>query len=379
MARSRLAVPTMRAPLVSLFVASALALTASAGPVRADDGGADAGTGGGTTTGTGAGTTGSGGAAPVYCPGASPDSGIDVCASTTSDNLGCAVARPGSSKVPAGALALAALALGALARRRSRWRAKLASSAVSIALFSAAPAGAQPPPGPPPPPPAPPPAPAPVAPPSPAASSPPPSLYTTPADAHPVEEHPSRFRFGFGGNINTDYFRAPVDVQGFSAFIELGMSEEPGAIWAPLVRITGTRSSGTSATDSMSGLSTPSAATFTWLLLAADFCPVQASLVRRLWFRPCLRVSGGQLGAAGTVNGMPYGEHRPWVSAGLLGRLQWRPAGPLFFEAQGGAAYAFTHTTLSLAADGAPPRALPDLVPAQFEPFGGVGLGLTFP
>jgi hypothetical protein len=189
-----------------------------------------------------------------------------------------------------------------------------------------------------------------------------------------VEEHPSRFRFGFGANITTDYFRAPVDVQGFSAFIELGMSEEPGAIWAPLVRITGTRASGTSSTDSMTGLPTPSAATFTWLLLAGDFCPVQGSIVRRLWVRPCVRVSGGQLAASGMGSAMPVSDHRPWVSAGLLGRLQWRPAGPLFFEAQGGAAYAFTHDTVSLAAG-----VLPDLHPAVFEPFGGLGAGLTFP
>jgi len=153
-----------------------------------------------------------------------------------------------------------------------------------------------------------------------------------------------------------------------AAFLELGRSEDAG-VWAPLVRITGTRA----ASDVQGAMAT---AAYTWLTVAADVCLIQASLTHGLWIRPCARVSGGVVGGSATVGGQPLGSHDPWVTAGLLGRLQWRPAGPLFFEAQGGAAYVFTHDPLSLAPASS---GLPVLQPAPFEPFGAIGVGLTFP
>jgi hypothetical protein len=206
------------------------------------------------------------------------------------------------------------------------------------------------------------------------APAPTPSLYTTPADARPADEQAGRTRFGFGASLTTDSFRAPVamgattsapfDVLGISAFLELGQTENAG-VWAPLVRLTGTRA----AADTGSGMST---ASFTWLTLALDGCPIQATLVaHRVWIRPCARVSGGLLSGSATVDGQALDVHKPWVTAGVLARLQWRPVGPLFFEAQGGAAYAFTHDPVPLGAA--------VLTPALFEPFGSVGAGLTFP
>jgi hypothetical protein len=155
-------------------------------------------------------------------------------------------------------------------------------------------------------------------------------------------------------------------VLGISAFLELGRTEDAG-IWAPLVRLTGTRAT----SDMPGGTAT---ATFTWLTLAADGCLIQASLTRGLWIRPCVRVTGGSLGGSATMAGRMLTHQAPWVTAGLLARLQWRPVGPLVFEAQGGAAYAFTNGPFSLAMD-----AVPVLQPVSFEPFGSVGVGLTFP
>lgn len=207
---------------------------------------------------------------------------------------------------------------------------------------------------------------------SPPAASPPaaapPSLYTTGADSRPVEPPPSKTRFGFGAALDTDYYGAPIDVLGFSAFIELGNTEDTHVL-SPMFRLTGARSAATM-TAGTAGSS------FTWYTASLDGCPIQATLVaQRVWIRPCARVTGGLLSAsAGAAD-----AHKPWVSAGLLGRLQWRPAGPLFFEVTGGAAYAFTHNEVTLAASGTAMSAPPSLSPAIFEPFGSVGVGLTFP
>jgi len=203
----------------------------------------------------------------------------------------------------------------------------------------------------------------------PPAAAPPPSLYTTGAtgaDARPADPDAGRTRFGFGANLTTDYYRAPVDVLGIGLFLELGQTENAG-VWAPLVRLTGARA----ASDVTSGMTS---ASFTWMTLALDGCPIQATLVaQRVWIRPCARVSGGLLGASATIDGQALDAHKPWVTAGVLARLQWRPVGPLFFEVEGGAAYAFTHDAVSLG------MGAPVLDPALFEPFGSLGVGLTFP
>jgi hypothetical protein len=159
-------------------------------------------------------------------------------------------------------------------------------------------------------------------------------------------------------------------VLGVGVFLELGRNEESG-LWSPLVRLTGQR-----AEASMMGAMAP--ADYTWLTLSADFCPIRAAIARTLWVRPCVRAGGGELSGSATLSGQAVSEHRPWVAAGLLARLQWRPVGPLLFEAQGGAAYSFAHDALAFAGDPTG-KTLPVLSPAPFEPFGGVGLGLTFP
>jgi hypothetical protein len=198
-----------------------------------------------------------------------------------------------------------------------------------------------------------------------------PSLYQPAADQQPpVDEHAGRTRFGFGGSLTTDYFRAPIDVLGISAFLELGQTENAG-VWAPLVRLTGTHAASDVTTGVGGGMATSS---FTWWTLALDGCPIQATLVAlRVWVRPCARVTGGLLNASATVGKQALDAGKPWVTAGVLARLQWRPVGPLFFEVQGGAAYAFTHDAVS------PGMGAPAIDPALFEPFGSVGLGLTFP
>jgi MYXO-CTERM domain-containing protein len=339
----------MRVTSACLFLAFALGLSARA---HASDGGADAATGGTASSGSDGTDAGNGGA----CAGGG--GAPQVCMTATPDNLGCSAAPAGSgSSRSAAGLALLGAGLLFGARRRRRATVLLASSGLAVAL-SAAPARAD----------SPPPVAAAVT-----VAPAPPSLYTTPSDAPPPAEPKGRLRFGFGGLITTDYFRAPVDVLGVGAFVELGTSEDAG-VWAPLVRLTGARASG----DMTSGMST---ATFTWYTLAADFCPIQASLAHRLWIRPCARVSGGVLSGAATLGGQALGEQKPWVTGGLLARLQWRAVGPLFLEAQGGAAYAFTHDALSLAPASASGTmdAVPVLSPASFEPFGSLGVGLTFP
>ncbi len=238
-------------------------------------------------------------------------------------------------------------------------RAPLAGALISLLAARSASADGTPPP----PPLAPAPAPAATAP----ASGPMPSLYTT-ADAGPAKEPTGKTRFGFGASLTTDYYRAPIDVLGIAAFIELGDTEDAG-VWAPLVRLTGARAASSMGTGT-------DTASFNWLTLALDGCPVQATLVaQRVWIRPCARVSGGLLSASATADGQAVDAHKPWVTAGALARLQWRPVGPLFFEVQGGAAYAFTHDAVTL---GTTMSALPVLQPALFEPFGSLGVGLTF-
>jgi MYXO-CTERM domain-containing protein len=327
-----------------LFLACALAVTAAARTTRAGDAGADAGTGGTETTGSG----GSGGAdagPPTVQPTATPD------------NLGCSASST-SSPSSTTALGFLLATLGVRARRRRR--SQLLVSGALVALVSSSPARAAD---------APPPAPPPPASPPPAPSSPP-SLYTTTPDSSATVEHGGRLRFGFGAGLTTDDYGAPFDVLGVSGFLELGGTENAG-IWSPLVRLTGAR-----AATTMQSATGTDGATFTWLTLALDGCPAQLTLTRGLWIRPCARVSGGLLTGSGTHAGEALTDHAPWVTFGLLARLQWRPVGPLFFEAQGGAAYAFTHDPLTV---GTSMDALPVLTPASFEPFGSIGVGLTFP
>jgi MYXO-CTERM domain-containing protein len=340
----------MRVTRACVFLACAIGLSA---PAFADDGGADAAAGGSD----GGGSSGSGG-----------EGAIAVQETSTPDNLGCstAPASPGTSAALAG---LALLGVASWVRRRRRAFGALAGAGLAAAS-SASPARADGPP------PAPPPAPAPV----PMGEAPgPPSLYT--ADTVPPAERTAPVRFGFGALLTTDFYGAPIEVNGqakgqlgvlgVGAFVELGRGEDAG-VWAPLVRLTGARAS----TDATGAMST---ATYTWYTLAADFCPIQASLTHGLWVRPCARVTGGLLTAAASLGNQAYGAQQPWVSAGLLGRLQWRPVGPLFFEVQGGAAYAFTHDAVSLGPTPAVMSAIPTLTPASFEPFGALGVGLTFP
>lgn len=340
----------MRMMSACLVLACALALTATARTARAGDGGTDGGTGGAETTGAGgAGGSGSGTAgAPT------------IQATQTPDNFGCS-ASGASSRTPGAAVGLLLVVLGACAggRRRSRRRSHVLSSGALAAVLSSATAHAADPP----------PAPPPTAP-SPAAPAAAPSLYTTSPDSGAAADHRGRLRFGFGAAINTDDYGAPFDVLGASGFLELGATENAGIV-SPLVRLTGAWASATMQSGSGAGSDT-----FTWETVALDGCPFQFTLASGLWIRPCARLTGGLLTGSATVSHQTLTDHAPWVTFGLLARMQWRPVGPLFFEAQGGAAYAFTHDPLVV---GTTMDALPVLTPASFEPFGSVGVGLTFP
>jgi hypothetical protein len=173
-------------------------------------------------------------------------------------------------------------------------------------------------------------------------------------------------RLGDGG--------ASVYAFGVSLFAELGDSEEKGFL-SPLVRLTATRAS-----TQESAPSVPSGS-FTWLTLAADLCPIRASIAPSLWIRPCLRGTAGLLDMSAAPycgNGLSQrcttagtSAQRPWAAAGLLARLQWRPVRRLLLEAQAGGSYVFTHDYASTSEG-------PVLAVSSLEPFAGVAAGVNF-
>jgi hypothetical protein len=80
-------------------------------------------------------------------------------------------------------------------------------------------------------------------------------------------------------------------------------------------------------------------ATFRWLAIRAEGCPVALSLTAWLVSEPCLAVDVGQLRAQGVrdetiqITGVDYA---PWVSAGAVGRLHADVFGDLGVELEGG-------------------------------------------
>lgn len=83
-------------------------------------------------------------------------------------------------------------------------------------------------------------------------------------------------------------------------------------------------------------------ATFRLMALRAEACPLALQLLDSLVFRPCVAADAGAIQAEGRDVARPRSETRPWLSAGLRGRLTWL-LGPVFFvDLAGGAQAAVT-------------------------------------
>jgi hypothetical protein len=108
-------------------------------------------------------------------------------------------------------------------------------------------------------------------------------------------------------------------------FVEV--ARDTDAMVAPALRVRVERTGSGTLDVGVGGAS----AQFTWTAAALDLCPILVS-AGRFGARPCARVEGGTLEAAG-VNVQPSRSGvRPWLGTGLVARGRVLVAGPLFLE-----------------------------------------------
>lgn len=84
--------------------------------------------------------------------------------------------------------------------------------------------------------------------------------------------------------------------------------------------------------------------------LSLEACPIRADL-GALSLRPCVRVDGGVLIAAGADVPNAHTELRLWFDLGAMLHARARVAGPLFVDVAGGLLYAATQDWVYLSPD----------------------------
>ena len=116
-------------------------------------------------------------------------------------------------------------------------------------------------------------------------------------------------------------------------FLELSWSNE--SLFSPAVRVAVSYAGGPS--ESVTGGSVTTSRTEA----RVDACPVRWEWGAAWRALPCAVVEGGALAATG--DGVTPSLHalRPWVAAGLAGKVQWRAGRSLFLEVVGGATVPF--------------------------------------
>jgi hypothetical protein len=204
----------------------------------------------------------------------------------------------------------------------------------------------------------------PVAPP-PAATPPAPTPLQRDAAATRGEA-PSRTTIAFGAGAVTSSFVGPGVGVGVEAFVEVGR-DGPG-LFAPALRLSGARAFGSSI-DAGGG-----AASLTLTSARLEGCPVRFRASPTLAFSPCLGARVGALTGDASAIARAHAETELWLSADLIGRVQWTPLAPwLALEAQIGASVPLLRYEFQF---------LPSTILYQLPAIGwvsGVGLALRFP
>lgn len=96
----------------------------------------------------------------------------------------------------------------------------------------------------------------------------------------------------------------------------------------------------------------PAFGQFTWIAGRLEGCPLSFTLSAELAASSCVIFDAGALSArGGRRDATPTARVRPWIAPGLIGRLQWRIAGPLFLELEAGATFPLVRDTFYVARD----------------------------
>jgi hypothetical protein len=165
---------------------------------------------------------------------------------------------------------------------------------------------------------------------------PPPAVKQAAAPAAPaaLQSH-RRWRFAAGAEAEILSWVGTTARVAPEPFVE-ARREGPGLV-VPTIRLSATRV--TSSPVTASGEAGQASLTLTAARL--EGCPISWRPLTTVALLPCLGVRGGVLEGVGAGVAIDRTQDRAWLSAELLGRVEWAPFTWLFFELQGGGSVPF--------------------------------------
>lgn len=150
-------------------------------------------------------------------------------------------------------------------------------------------------------------------------------IWIPPAEA---EVDTSRWRAAVGAHLLALGAVAPDLVLGTAVFIDV--SRTGAGVLSPTFRLSVLRA----ASDSIQNEAGVASLGFTAGRL--EGCPVRLAIEPSFGVSPCALIDAGALRGTGTAGEASAAETRPWVAAGIGGRLQWDVLDFLLIEAEGG-------------------------------------------
>jgi hypothetical protein len=145
----------------------------------------------------------------------------------------------------------------------------------------------------------------------------------------------SRWRFAIGSEATVVSWVGPSLRLGPEPLLEARYERD--RLVSPVLRLSGTYVT----SESVSTASLGGTASLTFIAARLESCPIRWRALRTVAISPCVGVRGGVIEGTGANIIDNNSQTKPWLSAELLGRVEWTPVGWLFFEAQGGGSVPF--------------------------------------
>lgn len=187
-------------------------------------------------------------------------------------------------------------------------------------------------------------------------------IWIVPPEA-PVDS--SRWRAAVGAHVLGMGAIAPNLVLGTTVFLDV--SDTGAGVLSPTARLSVLRAS-SEGIESEAGI-----ASLYFTAARLEVCPVRLAIDPSFGVSPCALLDVGALRGSGSTGAASRAETRPWVAAGIGGRIQWALLELLLFEAEGGLFLPFVRDTFFFD---------PDLVIHEAPAVGGylgAGAGIRFP
>ncbi|GAC1352784.1 MAG: hypothetical protein NVSMB1_19150 [Polyangiales bacterium] len=200
----------------------------------------------------------------------------------------------------------------------------------------------------------------------------------------------SRLQVSAGVRVS-EYNYLASDVYGLGGFLDFAHASD--GLWAPSIRLSFARTLQKNMdrylSDNNGGMMKVATADFSWTLGQLDVCPLAIPLFTSFSLVPCGAVAGGVVQVkARAPEGPTTKRTRPWGTASLLTRLQWRILPAWFVEAEVGVALSIIRDDFSFhspetqgagSAAGTSAQALPTFYQADvWLPFASISTGVSF-